>query len=167
MTRRPTGVCVEPGPLLWSLIWVLIRPSGYLQAKFLRGVGSWLSSWAYLFDKLQNAEGGSWGLEKGGSRNFSSSTLASCVSLENRVAGDWPCALVEAAAFSQEAKTQLCPALLPVINCNVWTPQLLTQGLKHNGPLLHSSFCKELCYDNINCHLFCSGYIAHRLAPCI
>lgn len=166
LTRRPTGVCMEPGALLWSLIWVLIRPSGYLPAKLLRGVGSWLSSCVYLADRLQKAEVGSWGLEKGGSRNFPTSTLASCVSLENHDAVDWPCALVEAAAFSQEAKTHLCPAALPIINCNVWAPQLPTEGLKYNGPLIHSSFCKGLCYDNLNCHLFCSGYIAHGLARC-
>lgn len=154
LTRRPTGVCMAAGAFLWSLIWILVRPSGYLQARFLRGISSQLSSWIYLADKLQKAELGSWELEKGDSRIFFTSTLASCVSLENCVAGDWPCALVEAAAFSQEAKIQLCPVLLPMINCNVWAAQLLAERQKYSGLFKHSSSCKGLCYDNVNCHFF-------------
>lgn len=50
--------------------------------------------------------------EKADSRSFSTSTVVSCVSLEiqfiiTSAEYDLPCALVEAAAFSQESETLL------------------------------------------------------------
>lgn len=42
-TERLTSGYMELEALLWSLICVLIRPSGYLQAKLLMGICGWLN----------------------------------------------------------------------------------------------------------------------------